>query len=58
MKIEEIQECMLDSIQKIQDFVTQVTGTEPSQQEIANALQKYFVLNEIKEHILLERNQG
>ena len=38
------------------DFVGQVTGTEPTPAELADALKRYFVLNEIKEHILMLRS--
>lgn len=38
------------------DFVGQVTGTEPTPVELADALKRYFVLNEIKEHILMLRS--
>lgn len=53
----EIETCLADAINKITDFVEQTTGEKPTPDEIANALKRYFVLNEIKEHILMERNQ-
>jgi hypothetical protein len=37
------------------DFVEQVTGVAPTSAEMADALSRYFVLNEIKDHILMVR---
>jgi len=45
-----------EAIVKIRNFVVQVAGFEPSQAEIADALQRYFVLNEIKDHIVMARS--
>ena len=39
----------------VADVIRQVTGVEPTQAEIADALGRYFVLNEIKEHIVMLR---
>jgi hypothetical protein len=39
----------------VADFVRQVTGVEPTPAEIADALTRYFVLNEIKDHIVMMR---
>lgn len=44
-----------DALDRISDFIHQVTGAAPTQAEIADALTRYFVLNEIKEHILMLR---
>ncbi len=43
------------AIVKIKAFVSQVAGFEPSQMEIADALQRYFVLKEINDHIVMAR---
>lgn len=43
------------AIGKIAEFVTAMTGTPPSPEEIADALTKYFVMKEIKDHIEMER---
>lgn len=43
------------ALARVADFVTQVTGAEPTPAEIADALSRYFVLNEIKDHILMVR---
>ncbi len=37
-------------------FLEETTGKAASQDEMARALKKYFVLNEIKEYIEMERN--
>ena len=44
-----------NAILKIKDFVKQVAGFEPSDLEIADALQRYFVLKEINDHIVMAR---
>ena len=44
-----------DALGTVSDFIRQVTGVEPTQAEIADALTRYFVLNEIKDHILMMR---
>lgn len=46
-----------DAIKTIYDFIQQVTGQAPSEAEIAGALKRYFVLNEIKTHIVMERSK-
>jgi hypothetical protein len=46
---------LLDAIRKIGDFVRETTGSAPSEAEIARALKRYFVLKEIRDHILLDR---
>ena len=49
---------ILEAIQTIRHFIAETTGKEPSDEEIASALKRYFVLNEIKEHILMVRKGG
>ena len=46
---------LADALDKVSDFIRQVTGTAPSPAETADALTRYFVLNEIKEHIVMLR---
>ena len=43
------------AVSTIQHFIKEVTGKEATQEEIASALTRYFVLNEIKEYIELHR---
>jgi hypothetical protein len=57
-EVQQVDESMLEAIGTIQDFVKEVTGQEATQDEIAHALTRYFVLNEIKDFIELQRSQG
>jgi len=45
-----------EAVETIRHFITETTGQAPSDKEIADALKRYFVLNEIKAHILMARN--
>lgn len=54
-KIEPVLSVALDTVV---DFIRQVTGVEPTQTEIADALSRYFVLNEIKDHIVMLRDNS
>jgi hypothetical protein len=47
-----------EALDTVSDFIRQVTGVEPTRAEIADALTRYFVLNEIKEHILMLRQDS
>lgn len=49
---------LTDALDTVSDFIRQVTGVEPTQAEIADALIRYFVLNEIKDHILMMRESA
>jgi hypothetical protein len=49
---------LISALAGIADFIQQVTGAEPTQAELADALSRYFVLNEIKEHILVMRENS
>jgi hypothetical protein len=49
---------LADALESVENFITATTGQKPSQQEIANALKRYFVLNEIKAHVLMERGEN
>ena len=46
---------MTDAILTVLKYVRDTTGIEPSQEEIANALKSYFILNEIKNQIRFQR---
>lgn len=48
---------LTDAMETIQRFVAETTGTPAEPEEIATALKRYFVLNEIKEHIVMQREQ-
>lgn len=44
------------AIEGIRRFIEETTGTEATPAEIADALKRYFVLNEIKAHIEMKRS--
>ena len=54
-KAYEIEDCIRDAVRKIDDFIFSSTGERASQTRIAEALTKYFVLNEILEFIKMDR---
>ena len=53
-----LEACLDEALETVDTFITETTGQKPTQQEIANALKRYFVLNEIKGHIVMERSEG
>ncbi len=53
-----VENCIKDAIRAIDSYITQTTGVKPTQQEIANALGKFFVLKEILEFVKLERGDS
>ena len=53
-----LEDCLVEALETVENFITETTGQKPTQQEIATALKRYFVLNEIKGHIVMERNEG
>ena len=46
-----------DAILTVMKYVRDTTGIEPSQEEIANALKSYFILNEIGNQINFQRKK-
>ena len=48
---------MTDAILTVLKYVRAETGEEPSQTEVANALQNYFMLNEIGNQIKFQRKK-
>ena len=46
---------LVEALKTVSDFIQQVTGAAPTPVEMADALTRYFVLNEIKEHIVMLR---
>lgn len=48
---------MANAILMLVRYVKDATGTEPSQEEIANALKSYFILNELGNQIKFQRKQ-
>jgi hypothetical protein len=55
MENEAIEAGLLEALNTVSEFVRQVTGREATQSEIADALARYFVLNEIKDHVVMLR---
>jgi len=51
----EVEECIMESVEIIQNFIEKTTGQKASHEEIAGALKRYFVLREIGEHIRMVR---
>ncbi len=49
---------LTEALDTVADFIRQVTGIEPTPAEIADALTRYFVLKEIKDHILMMREEA
>jgi hypothetical protein len=49
---------IFEAIGRIRHFVAETTGKAPTDEELADALKRYFVLNEIKDHILMIRGCG
>ena len=54
----QIEDCVKDAIFNIEKYIKETTGIKASQKEIAAALSKYFVLKEILDFILLDREQN
>ena len=52
-----LEDCLEEALESVENFITETTGQKPTQQEIANALKRYFVLNEIKAHVVMERSE-
>jgi hypothetical protein len=50
-----LQPCLMQALETVEEFVEQITGQAPTQKEMASALKRYFVLNEIMEHIEMDR---
>jgi len=48
---------MTDAILGVMKYIKNTTGSEPSQEEIANALKSYFILNELGNQIKFQRKQ-
>jgi len=44
-----------EAITKIIHFITETTGKAPTVNELADSLKRYFVMNEIRDHILMAR---
>jgi hypothetical protein len=49
---------IIEAIGKIEGFITQTTGKAPEPREISSALTRYFVLKEIKDFIVMSREEN
>ena len=49
--------CLTDALDVISSFITETTGQAATPEEIAHALTRYFVLEEIKGHIEMARQE-
>ncbi len=51
----QIEPCMVQAIAKIENYIEKSTGEKASQEEVATALTRYFVLKEIRAFIEMSR---
>jgi hypothetical protein len=54
MNMAQVEDCILEAIEAIENYVEKTTGEKPTREEVAKALQRYFVLKEIADHIKIE----
>ncbi|MFH2092945.1 MAG: hypothetical protein ABIJ31_11335 [Pseudomonadota bacterium] len=52
-----LEPCLIKAIDRIEDYIVQTTGVKPEQEEIAQALTRFFVLKEIGEFIVMSREE-
>jgi hypothetical protein len=52
---EDMEPIIVEAVEKIEAFILQTTGKKPTPKEISGALTRYFVMNEIKEFIVMSR---
>ncbi|MGD8263473.1 MAG: hypothetical protein PVJ22_14015, partial [Desulfobacterales bacterium] len=50
-KLVQIEDSIQDAILTIMKYIKHVTGVEPTQEEIAESLKSYFILNEVGNQI-------
>lgn len=50
-----LEPCMIEALNRVEDYIEKLLGEPPTQQELANAMTKFFVLKEIGEFIEMER---
>ena len=58
VKLVRVSKQMTGAIQKVMKYVENATGSEPTQEEIANALKSYFILNELGNQIEFQRKKS
>ena len=54
-KLTEIEQPLIDALETIITYIQETTGRTPNQTELAKALKRYFVMNEIKDHIFMDQ---
>ncbi|RJP76244.1 MAG: hypothetical protein C4522_18695 [Desulfobacteraceae bacterium] len=54
-KLTKIEQPLIDALEAIMIFIKETTGRTPNQVELAKALKRYFVMNEIKDHIFMDQ---
>ena len=50
-----IDACLETALDRVSSFIAETTGTAATSEEIADALMRYFVLEEIRAHIKMQR---
>jgi len=50
-----IDACLQAALHRVSSFIAETTGTAATQEEIADALKRYFVLEEMRAHIEIQR---
>jgi hypothetical protein len=56
-KLVRLKKTITDAILTVLKYVRDATGEEPTQEEIANALKSYFIMNEISNQIKFQRKK-
>ncbi|MEJ2731178.1 MAG: hypothetical protein P8185_22180 [Deltaproteobacteria bacterium] len=56
-KLVRLKKTITDAILTVFKYVRDATGEEPTQEEIANALKSYFIMNEISNQIKFQRKK-
>jgi hypothetical protein len=52
-----VETCLTDALEVISNFIAETTGQAATPEEVAHALTRYFVLQEIKGHIEMVRQE-
>ena len=52
----EIERCIVEAVELMEHFIAEVTGKKPSREELARSLRRYFILNELKDQVVWQRD--
>ncbi len=52
----EIEGCIVEAVELMEHFIAEVTGEKPTRAELARSLKRYFILNELKDQIVWQRD--